>query len=131
MKRIDIRGYVLALSLLGLSGAWAATAHEVAPTLNPDDPEADALLAKQAAMLAAREKKLRADTKRVNAIIAERRRLAKLPRPVRYVYVGGSGGGGGYSGGGGGYSGGGSSGSGGGYSPAPVSVTPVSSSGSS
>jgi hypothetical protein len=134
MKRLDIRGYVLALSLLGFTGAWAATAHEVAPTLTKGDPEADALLRKQAAMLTARERDLARRVKQANRIIAHRRALAKKPRPVRYVYVRGTGGstGGGYTGGG---ASAGSSVSGGGggsvAAPAPVTVTPVASSGSS
>jgi hypothetical protein len=135
MKRLDIRGYVLALSLVGFSGAWAATAHEVAPTLQKDDPDADAALRKQAAMLTAREKQLAIRTRKVNRLIAKRRALAKQPRPVRYVrvYAGGGGGGssgGGYSGGGGSTSGG-SGGGGGGYTPAPVTITPVASSSTS
>ena len=133
MKGSDIRGYVVALSLLGFSGAWAAAAHDATPTTTTD-PTADALLRKQAAMLTAREKQLTVRTRQVRKIIAARRALAKKPRPVRYVRVyaggGGSSGGGGYSGGGGGSSSGGGGG-GGGYTPAPVSITPVASSGSS
>jgi hypothetical protein len=133
MKSSDIRGYVVALSLLGFSGAWAAAAHDATPTTTTD-PTADALLRKQAAMLTAREKQLAARTRQVRKIIAARRALAKKPRPVRYVRVyaggGGSSGGGGYSGGGGGSSSGGGGG-GGGYTPAPVTITPVASSGSS
>ena len=111
MKSSDIRGYVVALSLLGFSGAWAAAAHDATPTTTTD-PTADALLRKQAAMLTAREKQLAARTRQVRKIIAARRALAKKPRPVRYVRV--------YAGGGGG-----------GYTPAPVTITPVASSGSS
>ncbi len=133
MKGSDIRGYVLALSLLGFSGAWAAAAHDATPTATTD-PTADALLRKQAAMLTAREKQLAVQTRKVRKIIAARRALAKKPRPIRYVrvYVGGGGGSssGGYSGGGGGSSSGGGGG-GGGYTPAPVTITPVASSGSS
>jgi hypothetical protein len=134
MKGSDIRGYVVALSLLGFTGAWAAAAHDATPT-STTDPTADALLRKQAAMLTAREKQLAVQTRKVRTIIAARRALAKKPRPVRYVrvYVGGGGGGspsgGGYSGGTGGSSSGG--GGGGGYTPAPVTITPVASSGSS
>ncbi len=136
MKSSDIRGYVLALSLLGFTGAWAATAKDAAPTTT-GDPQAEAMLAKQAAMLTAHEKQLAARTRHIRKIIAQRRALAKKPRPIRYVrvYSGGGGGGGrSYSGGGGGggsSSGGGGGGGGGGYTPAPVTITPVASSGSS
>lgn len=129
MNGSEIRGYVIALSLLGFSGAWAATAREVPPK-DAVDPEVKSALEKQDAMLTAREKQLAVKAKSVRRLIAQRRADAKKPRPVRYVRVY-SGGGGGVSSGGGG--GGSSSGGGGGSvsGPAPVTITPVVSSGSS
>ncbi len=130
MKPAEVRGYVLALSLAGFSTAWAAAAHEVKPPAA--DPQAQAAIKKQSQTLAKYEAQLVRRKREVAKTIAQRRALARKPRPVRYVrvYVGGgtrssSGGGSVRSSGGGGSSNGG----GGGYTP--VSVAPVASSGSS
>lgn len=132
MTPAEVRGYVLALSLAGFSTAWAAAAHEVKPPAV--DPQAQAAIKKQSDTLAAHEARLVRRKREVAEIIAERRALARKPRPVRYVrvYVGGgtgrsSGGSVSRSGGGGGSSSGG--GGGGGFTP--VQVAPVASSGSS
>lgn len=124
MQRTEIRGYVLALSLLGLAGAWTATARDVSNASAPD-PETLKQLEAQERQIADRERALVRKRARVKEVIAERRRLARLPRPVRYVTVGG--GGGSYRAGGGGSYSAPSGGGGSAPAPAPVTVAPVAS----
>lgn len=132
MTKNEVRGYVVALSLAGFSTAWAAAAHDTTSPVEQDPAVLEKLRA-QSAMLAEREAQVAERTRDVNAIIAKRRADAKKPRPVRYVRVyvrsGGSTGAASSGSSGGGRSS--TSGGGGGGSVAPVSVAPVTSSGSS
>lgn len=126
MNKNDVRGYVVALSLVGFSAAWTAGAREITPKV---DPKAQAELERQERDIGAREATLERKSAQVQRLVAQRRADARKPRPVRYVrvYAGGASVSGGHSSRGGGAP----ARSSGGGAPAPVRVAPVTSSGSS
>lgn len=85
MTKQTVRGYTVALSLLGFTGAWTAIAGDpwpsapasTAQTVAADDPRIAALDAREAAL-----RRRAADVQR---IVATRTAQAAQPPPVRIV----------------------------------------------
>ncbi len=87
MTTREIRGYAVALTLLGFAGAWAATTHETPQPASTAASTAPATQDPRLTALAERRQALVKRSAEVNQIIARRRAAAANPAPVQVVTV--------------------------------------------
>lgn len=89
MTTREIRGYAVALTLLGFSGAWAATAHDARTKPASPTTTTSAAAAPDARLvaLARRRTALARRAREVRTIIARRRAEVARPAPVQIVSV--------------------------------------------
>jgi hypothetical protein len=85
MTKATVRGYTVALSLLGFTGAWAAVAHDPFPAKPASTEASMPATDPRVVALSRREALLRRRAKEVRKIVAARTREAARAPVVRIV----------------------------------------------